>query len=130
MGIFETAVFDRYRYNSPKGNLTTEDLCDLPLTSKNGICLDSIAKSLNKRIKETEEDSFVHPKNNTTSKELETKLEIVKHIIKVRLDAAEAKVNAREAKIQRENIMNLIAGKKNEELQNKSIEELEAMLKN
>jgi len=63
MSLFETASKNKLRFSSIKGNLTTEDLWDLPLTSKSGrICLDNIAKQLYKELKDSTEESFVLPK--------------------------------------------------------------------
>jgi len=65
--MFEKASRSKLRFMSTKGLLTVEDLWDIPLTSKNGVSLDDIAKSLHKQIKESEETSFVEEvsKKNT-----------------------------------------------------------------
>lgn len=129
MSLFEIASKNKYRFQSPKGNLTTEDLWDLPLTSKTTkMCLDDLAKGIHKQLKDTSTISFVLPKTHG-DKELETKLEIIKHIIAVRMEEADARTKARENKQKRDQILSLIDDKKNEELKKKSIEELEAMIK-
>lgn len=88
MNLFEIATRKSYRFLSERGNLTTEDLWELPLTSNNYFDLDRIAKDINALLKRTEEESFV--KRNVTNQDLINKLEIVKHIIKVKLDEEEA----------------------------------------
>ncbi len=128
--MFELACQDKLRFTvqGMGGNLTTEDLFDLPLTNANGVSLDSIAITLNKAIKETAEgESFVKTKSKT-NKELETKFAIVKRVIEIRLTSAEAKQNAAAKKEKNEQIMRLIADKENDELKGKSLEELKGML--
>ncbi|MCP4374004.1 MAG: hypothetical protein GY797_38755 [Deltaproteobacteria bacterium] len=125
--MFEIASRRKLRFPTRKGNLTAEDLWDLPLTSKNGASLDNLAKSLNKEIKETDEESFVEAKS-TVSKDLETKFAIVKRVIVVRLEQVEKRKNAKVAKEKREQILRLIADKENDQLASKSLEELKALL--
>jgi len=98
--------------------MNVEDLWDLSLPS-----LDIIAKTLNKEVKEEGEESFIKTRTNA-NKTLELKFEIVKHIIKVKMEEAEAKKTAEEKKAKKELIMNLIAEKQVEGLKNKSVEEL------
>ena len=52
MNIFEMATRKKIRFNSPQGDLSTEDLWDLPLSSKvNGKAnLDDIAKDLHRLL--------------------------------------------------------------------------------
>lgn len=89
MDIFKNAAINKYRYPSSKGNLTTEDLFDLPLTSEKNASLDSVARELNKQIKEFGEESFVNapsPALNITK----NKLEVVKLVIAFRQEMNEA----------------------------------------
>ena len=59
--MLEKALINNYRYPTTVGNVTTEDLFGLPLTSKTGKPnLDDTAKSINKLLKDTEEESFVY----------------------------------------------------------------------
>ncbi len=125
--MFEKATKFKFRFNTSKGLLTTEDLWDLPLTNSNGLSLDNVAKDLNREIKESEVESFVEIKGNKNLI-LESKFEIVKHIIKVRLDNAEKSRQLVEKRRKNERLRQLIANKKDEELSGKSVEELEKML--
>ena len=65
--LFEKANKLKVRFETNKGNVTTEDLWDMPLVSTTGFSLDAIAISLNRKLKETEEESFVakRSKSNT-----------------------------------------------------------------
>ena len=126
--MFERASRMKLRFDSEKGKLSTEDLWDLPLTTRNGMNLDTIAKTVNKALKEEGEESFVEKKSNKSSI-LELKLNILKHIIQYKLDLAEKKENAMLEKANQEKIMGIIAEKEDEALKGKSIDELKSMLK-
>ena len=124
---FERATRKKYRYESARGYLTTEDLWDLPLTESD-FCLDNIAKVLSRHLKETEEESFVITSDNKARKILEEKLDIVKHVIKYRLDAIN-KANKRMETIEKKKkIMSILEDKKDDALKDKSVEELEKLL--
>jgi len=126
--MFEKASRLKLRFESGKGLLTVEDLWDVSLTSKSGTSLDNIAKGLHNQLKEEDEVSFVAPVSRANA-ELNLKFDIVKHIIGVRLAEREERKNAKEKKEEKEKILSIIAKKKDAELENLSVEELEAMVK-
>ena len=127
MNIFEKATRLRLRFATSRGAILTEDLWHLPLTGVNGCDLDSCAKAVNAEIKKEEEESFVKPRGEKSS-ELELRLEILKHVIKARLDEMDEKENAAVKATKRAKILQLIEDKKDDELKGKSTEELEKML--
>ena len=94
--LFETAVRGKYRYPY-KGQITTEDLWDLPLQE-----LDRVFKALNTEAKQSKEESLLQTKDKQ-EETLERKIEIVRHIVSVRLAEIDAAKNAadRKAKHQR-----------------------------
>lgn len=122
--LFEKASRIKLRFKSSVGLVSVEDLWDLNLTS-----LDSIAKDLNKQIKAEAEESFITVKSKSNAA-LELGFEIVKHVIKVKLEEAEVKKLAAEKKARKAQIMELISQKQNEALSAKSLEELQAELDN
>ena len=122
--MFEKASRLKLRFKTSVGLITVEDLWDLSLQQ-----LDSLAKSLNKQVKEDAEESFITVKSKANTV-LELSFEIVKHVIKVKLEEAEAKKNAAEKKARKAQILELISQKQNEALSAKSIEELTAELEN
>lgn len=125
--MFEQATRNKDRFETSQGLLTVEDLWDLPLTSARGRAnLDDIARSLSKRLKETETESFVikAPKADETT---QRKFAVVKHIIEVRLAENEAAATIRANKEKRQQLLALIAQKENEQLQGHTLEELRAM---
>lgn len=127
MSIFEKATKQKLRFNQLAGNLTVEDVWDLPLTSRGQMSLDNLAKAINKAIKEEEEESFVVKKSKASEK-LKLQFDIVKHIIEVKMEERDKKVKEAEAKARKEKIMEVLARKKDQGLEELSEEELEKEL--
>ena len=119
--IFEYATRNKVRFPF-KGMISVEDLWDLSLTN-----LDSIYKTLNKQVKQSEEESLLSTKASVDT-ELEVQIAIVKHIVSVKLAEKEAAEKAFAKKAQKQKIMSIIATKENEALQNSSIDDLKKML--
>ena len=119
--IFEYASRNKVRFPF-KGMISVEDLWDLSLTN-----LDSIYKTLNKQVKQSEEESLLSTKANIDT-ELEVQIAIVKHIVSVKLAEKEDAEKASAKKAQKQKIMSIIATKQDEALQNSSIDDLKKML--
>ena len=119
--IFEFASRNKVRFPF-KGMISVEDLWDLSLTN-----LDSIYKTLNKQVKQSEEESLLSTKASVDT-ELEVQIAIVKHIVSVKLAEKEAAEKAFAKKAQKQKIMSIIATKQDEALQNSSIDDLKKML--
>lgn len=124
--LFESAARLKLRFASNVGQLSVEDLWDLPLTSATKANLDQIAVELNRQLKGTEESFVSTGKKNAV---LELKFEIVKHIIGVRVAENQAKLDEQNRKARKAQLEELIEQKKGEGLKAMSIEELEAQLK-
>ncbi len=126
--LFTKAAKDKFRFVSGGGQLTAEDLWDLPLTSARGANLDDIAKALHKSLKDADgEISFVKPAVKTTT-ELQAKFDIVKHVIDTKMAERDARKSAEEKAATKQKIMAKIAEKKDKALDELSSDELEAML--
>lgn len=119
--IFEYATRNKVRF-SFRGLISVEDLWDLSLTN-----LDSIYKELNKQSKQSEEESLLNIKTKE-DEFLNVQIEIVKHIVSVKLAEKEAREKASAKKAQKQKIMSIMAAKQDEALQNSSIDELQKML--
>ena len=127
MNIFEQAARKKFRFDSSKGQLTVEQLWDLPLTG-NGVNLDDIARGLFRQVKETDSEvSFVKPAVKSDAS-LQAKFDIVKHIIDVKVADRDAAEKAAATRAKNQKIMALIDQKQDEKLSSASIEELRAML--
>lgn len=119
--MFEVAVRTKMRFPF-KGLISVEDLWDLSVRE-----LDNIFKTLNAQVKKSQEESLLA----TKSKEdeiLSTQIEIVKYIVSTKLAEAEAMKQSKELSEQKQKIMALISEKQDEDLRNKSVDELKAML--
>lgn len=127
--MFEKASRLKIRFSSKKGLLTTEDLWSLPLksTSSQQVDLDEVAKAVHLELKESEEISFVAPVTASNSA-TQLKMDIIKHIIAIKLVERDAAQKLRETKEKKEKIMEAIARKQDESLANSSIEDLQRML--
>ena len=119
--IFEYAVRNKVRFPF-KGLISVEDLWDLSVTN-----LDSIYKTLNKQVKQSEEESLLSVKTSVDT-ELEVQIAIVKHIVSVKLAEQEAREKVAAKKAQKQKIMSIIAAKEDEALQNSSVDDLRKML--
>lgn len=119
--IFEIAAKNKIRFPF-KGLVNTEDLWDLNVEN-----LDSIFKTLNSQLKQVKEESLLNTKTRE-DKELDVKIEIVKYIVSTKLAEKEAQSKAKAQKEQKQKIQEILFSKQNQELENKSVEELQAML--
>lgn len=126
LNIFEYAAKNKLRFATERGLLTAEDLFDIKLSNQAGPSLDKIAISLDEELSKTEK-SFVK-KITPQNKELQIKLDIVKHVISVKQDQEEAKVAAAARATQRRILQEAIAKKKLEAIDNADLASLEAEL--
>ena len=121
INIFEVAVRSKMRFPF-RGLVSTEDLWDLTVED-----LDTIFKALNGQIKQVKEESLL---NNRTKEDkiLDTKIEIIKYIVSIKLAELELKLKEKENKAKKQKILSILSVKQDEEIQNKSVDELTAML--
>ena len=123
--LFLQATREKFRFESSKGDLSVEQLWDLPLTSRTGFDLDTVAKAVNANLKSSNEESFVNASNNPAVSRLQAQLEVVKAIIEVKLAQAEATKKRAEKVAERQRLMEVLHSKKDQELQGLSVEEIE-----
>ena len=126
--LFLQATREKFRFESSKGDLSVEQLWDLPLTSRTGFDLDTVAKAVNANLKASNEESFVNVSNNPAVSRLQAQLEVVKAIIEVKLAQAEATKKRVEKAAERQRLMEVLHSKKDQELQGLSVEEIERRL--
>ncbi len=119
--IFKYAVENKLRFPF-RGIVTVEDLFDMNVND-----LDTVYKTLNAQIKKANEESLLSEKTSE-DEELEVKIEIVKTIFAQKISEKEAREKAREIREKKQRILEIMANKKDEELQNKSVDELQKML--
>lgn len=129
MSIFEKASRQKIRFATDKGQLTTEDLWDLPLTSQTGKAnLDDIAKGLFRVLKETAEVSFVTPVTSDENSLTKLKFDIVKHVIEQRILDRDAAAEREKNRQRKQLLQGIIAQKENDALLGSSLEDLKKMM--
>ena len=127
MNIFERASRRKLRFVSVVGDLTTEQLWDLPLTAKGERPdLDKLARYVARELKELDECSFVKKEPNEAKIEMELKLEILKHVIEAKLTAEAAREKMAENQERKKRLLAALAAKDEASLQGMSKEQIEA----
>ncbi|HBF1330911.1 TPA: hypothetical protein KNR73_002766 [Clostridioides difficile] len=119
--VFEMATRNKFRFEF-RGLISVEDLWDLKLEQ-----LDEVYKTLTTDMKKANEESLLKIKTKD-QKEVELKIKIVKYIVELRLAEIENRNKEKKKKEQKQYILELINKKENQELENKSIEELKSMV--
>ena len=119
--MFEIATRTKMRFPF-KGMISVEDLWDLSVKD-----LDNIFKTLNVQVKKSQEESLLVTKTEE-DETLSIQIEIVKYIVSVKLAEAEKAKQSKAVKEQRQKIMEILSAKEDENLHNKSVDELKAML--
>lgn len=119
--MFERASRLKVRFQY-RGMLSVEDLWDLRVED-----LDSLYKSLNARAKEQQEDSLL----DTRSREdeiLDLAIGIVKHVVAVKLQEAQAREDGVERRARKQKLMAVLEEKQDAELGELSADELKGMI--
>lgn len=122
--MYKEALQKKLRFKTNKGMISTEDLFDLSLHN-----LDTLALMLDKKISEAPKKSFIEDLPAEENDD-ELRFSIVKDIINVKLKARKDNINRAQIDARNKRIAELIAKKEDEDLENKSIEELRAMIQN
>ena len=130
MDLFLEATRRALRFPSSKGEITVEDLWQIPLTATGGKAnLDDVAKALHIQTKQTTEAvSFVNPTTSNANTELTMKFEIVKRIIEVRVKERDEAALEAKRRQDKQRLLELIAKKEDQALEGLSVEDLRAMV--
>lgn len=127
MSVFEKAIRQKFRFPSIRGLLTTEDLWDLPLTSKNGFDLNSVAQAVNAEVKATGEESFVGDSTPASAVAV-LKLDVVKSVIATKIAERDAEVTRKEKRQKRDRLLELLANKEDDALQELTPDQIKEQL--
>lgn len=119
--MFENAVRNKFRFQF-RGQCSVEDLWDLDVQD-----LDTIFKNLTRQAKASAEESLLDEKSKE-SMVLAAKIEIVKHIVAVKLVERKAFANAVIAATHKQKLLGIIADKQDESLKAMTIEELQGLV--
>lgn len=127
--LYKMAARKKLRFQTNRGELTVEQLFDLPLKSSSGFDLDTVARGINSELKSLGEESFVEDASVDPARVmLGAALEIVKDVIKTKQEENAAHLNKAKRAAERRKILDIIAAKKDEQLSTASLEELEQKL--
>ena len=119
--LFEQAVRLKVRFEY-KGSLSAEDLWDLSLED-----LDAIYRKLSGSTKK-DENSLLSSRKTKEDKMTELKMGVVKYVFEVKQSEMDAQKLKAEKRKQKEKLMDVLERKQNAELENKTPEEIRAML--
>lgn len=123
--IFEVATRSKLRFASIRGELSVEQLWDVPLRSRDDFNLNAIAKATNKALKEISEENFVETTKTAEHTRREAALEAVKYIIDVKLAEEEAAKTRASKKQEKEKLLTILAEKQAGKLSELSERELQ-----
>lgn len=119
--LFEIATRKKIRFQY-HGMITVEELWDLSVEK-----LDSIYKELNVQMKQANEESLL-AKQSKEAEMIHIKIEIVRHIVDVKLKEKKAKEEEAALKKRNQRIAEIIADKEDEALKNMPIDELKKLI--
>jgi len=111
INIFEYAARHKIRFASPRGELSVEQLWDVPLRSKDDFNLNTVAKATNKALKDATEESFVETNRTALHVRLEVALDLVKHVIETKINDEETAKKRADNKLEREKLLAILAEK-------------------
>lgn len=126
MELFETALRQKMRFVTAKGELNAEQIWDLSLNE-----LDVAARTINNDLKSVTEDSFIKVEPDPRARHLTLALDVLKRVIEVKMEEEEERKNAAARKERREKLIKALANKEEDSLAKMSEkrirEELEAL---
>lgn len=123
--IFEYATRNKLRFASVRGELSVEQLWDVPLRSHDSFNLNSVALVAHKALEEASAMNFVDTAKTAEHTRLEAALEVVKYIINTKLNEEEAAKKRAANKQEREKLLAILAEKQAGKLSELSEKELQ-----
>lgn len=124
--MYKQAAQLKLRFDTPKGALTVEQLFDLSMTDLSAT-IRKVNTALKKEQAVDDELAFLEGKDITETQN-SLRFKILKDVYLTKKEARDAAVLDDEKRKQKQRIAEIIAKKRDEALENKSLEELEAML--
>ena len=123
MNIWFNAALDKYRFNTSKGNLATEDLFDLKMEE-----LDIIYSNLAEELDDMSSGASLFENANVEKSNdiriLKDKMNIIKSVFNYHKANKEAIEKAAKTKAMKDELNEVIAKKQKDELANLSVDEL------
>ncbi len=122
--MFEYVLRNKVRFPSSRGDLTVEQLWEVPLRARDDFNLNAIAKTVHKSVKDLSEENFVDIQETSARKRAETMLDVVKYVIDTKQAEEQAAKDRAENKVERERLLKILAEKQDGELSELSIKDL------
>ena len=122
--IWVECLKNKYRFEF-KGLISVEDLFDLKLAD-----LDLIYRNLKNEEKDLQGDSLLDTAKNPKIDEVQVKIDVVKAVFDIKQTDIKNAEKALANKAQKEKILAIIENKQDQELSEKSIEELKKIYSN
>ncbi|WP_149731458.1 hypothetical protein [Methanobrevibacter millerae] len=122
--VWVECLKNKYRFEF-KGLISVEDLFDLKLED-----LDSIYRNLKNEEKDLQGDSLLDTAKNPKIGEIQVKIDVVKAVFDIKQTDIKNTEKAFANKAQKDKILAIIEDKENQELSEKSIEELKEIYSN
>ena len=116
--MFDKATRMKLRFTTDRGILGVEDIWDLNLTQ-----LNTLAKSLRKKLKEGEEEDFLNTKSEADVTD-KLRFDIVLNILETKKAEKLEREQASEIKIKREKLLGALAEKQDAKLRDMSAEDI------
>lgn len=123
--IFEYVTRNKIRFQSTRGDLTVEQLWDVPLRSRDDFNLNVVAKAANKTLKDLSEESFVETAKTPAHTRAEIALDVVKFVIETKLAEEEAEKKRAANKLEKEKLLAILSEKQDGKLSELSEKELQ-----
>lgn len=128
MDMFELGTRKKLRFTTTKGQISIEDLWDLPITTKAvATSLDSLAVALDKQLSETGRTSFINPQKKDVVTQL--KFDIVRQILVTKVAEKEHAADLKANKQKKERLLEILASKQDDKLKGMSESQIQAMIR-
>lgn len=130
MDLFLRATRQKLRFSTVQGNLSVEQLWDLPLktTRQNTADLNTLAVQLDREVRDTGTVSFVDDNATPANSEAKLKFDVVLEIISVKKKDAETAAKAAETRQLKQRLLEIKSKKQDEALEGLSEAELDAKI--
>lgn len=128
ISLFEYTTRNKLRFQSVKGELTIEQLWDVPLRSRDDFNLNAVAKVAHKALEETEKN-FVETAKTVEHTRREVVLEAIKYVIDAKINEEKAAATRAERRQEKEKLLGILAEKQAGKLSELSERELEKRIR-
>lgn len=127
--IFEYATRNKLRFTSTRGELTVEQLWDVPLRSRDDFNLNTVAQAANKALEDASKANFVEKTKTIEHARREKAMALVKYVIDTKLAEEEAAKTRLARKQEKEQLLQALAEKKAGKLTEMTEKELERRIR-